>query len=117
MNFKINSKLSIINAVSISRVAIYAVNAVVTVAVIRQLSALARLRVLDSGIFSAVMRFMDLPQPIARDVLRLGSIGCPRHDHLGECFCTIINRSIVGIQPQVWLHGRFVIAINSRKIR
>ena len=117
MNFKINSKLSIINAVSISRVAIYAVNAVANVAVIRRLSALARLRVLDSGIFSAVMRFMDLPQPIARDVLRLGSIGCPRHDHLGECFCTIINRSIVGVQPQVWIHGRFVIAINSRKIR
>lgn len=70
MNFKINSKLPIINAVSISPVTIYAMNAVVNVAVIRQLSALARLRVLESGIFSAVMRFMDLPQPIAREVLR-----------------------------------------------
>ena len=59
MNFKINSKLPIINAVPISRVTIYAVNAVVNVAVIRQLSALARLRDLESGIFSAVMRFMD----------------------------------------------------------
>jgi hypothetical protein len=70
MNFKINSKLPIINAVSISPVTIYAMNAVVNVAVIRQLSALARLRVLESGIFSAVMRFMDLPQPMAREVLR-----------------------------------------------
>jgi len=70
MNFKINSKLPIINAVSISPVTIYAMNAVVNVAVIRQLSALARLRVLESGIFSAVMRFMDLPQPMAREMLR-----------------------------------------------
>ena len=70
MNFKINSKVPIINAVSISPVTIYAMNAVVNVAVIRQLSALARLRVLESGIFSAVMRFMDLPQPMAREVLR-----------------------------------------------
>ena len=70
MNFKTNSKLPIINAVSISPVTIYAMNAVVNVAVIRQMSALARLRVLESGIFSAVMRFMDLPQPMAREVLR-----------------------------------------------
>ena len=70
MNFKINSKLSIINAVSISRVAIYAVNAVANASVIRRMRALARLRVLESDIFSAVMRFMDLPQPMAREVLR-----------------------------------------------
>ena len=70
MNFKINSKLPIINAVSISPVTIYAMNAVVNVAVIRQPSALARLRILESSIFSAVMRFTDLPQPIAREVLR-----------------------------------------------
>ena len=70
MSFRMKSKLPIINAVSISPVTIYAMNAVVNVAVIRQLSALARLRVLESGIFSAVMRFMDLPQPMAREVLR-----------------------------------------------
>ena len=69
MNFRIKSKLPIINAFSISRVTIYAVNAAVNVAVIRQLSALARLRVLESCILSAVMRFRDLPQPIAGEVL------------------------------------------------
>ena len=70
MNFKINSIPPIIIAVSISPVTICEMNAVVNVAVIRQPSALARLRVLESSIFSAVMRFTDLPQPIAREVLR-----------------------------------------------
>jgi len=50
MNFKINSIPPIITAVSMSPVTLYAMSAVVNVAVNRQLSALARLRVLESGI-------------------------------------------------------------------
>jgi hypothetical protein len=61
MNFKINSIPPIITAVSISPVTIYAMSAVVNVAVNRQLSALARLRVRESGIFSAVTSCMEPP--------------------------------------------------------
>ena len=49
-----------ITAVSISPVTIYAMSAVVNVAVIRQLSALARLRVRELGIFKAVMSCMGV---------------------------------------------------------
>ena len=61
MNFKINSTPPIITAVSISPVTIYAMSAVVNVAVIRQLSALARLRVRESGIFRAAMNCTESP--------------------------------------------------------
>ena len=61
MNFKINSIPPIITAVSISLVTIYAMSAVVNVAVNRQLNALARLRVRESGIFRAVKSCMEPP--------------------------------------------------------
>ena len=70
MNFKINSIPPIATAVFISPVTMKAMSAVVNVAVIRQLNALARLRVLESGFFSAVMSCMESLRQIFQALLR-----------------------------------------------